>query len=46
MADRQTDDAEKAFRKASKSMSDASTAHVGLQSLRDSIGEDMAKANQ
>ncbi|RXK42022.1 hypothetical protein M231_00743 [Tremella mesenterica] len=39
------DKAEKAYRKASKTLSDTPTAHAGLLALKDNLGGDISRAN-
>ncbi|WWD01096.1 hypothetical protein V866_008034 [Kwoniella sp. B9012] len=40
------DKAEKAFRKASKTLSETSSAHAGLVALKDTLSEDIKRANE
>ncbi|WVQ69777.1 uncharacterized protein L199_007997 [Kwoniella botswanensis] len=40
------DKAEKAFRKASKTLSETSSAHAGLVALKDTLSEDINRANE
>ncbi|TYJ58122.1 hypothetical protein B9479_001218 [Cryptococcus floricola] len=40
------DKAEKAYRKASKTLSDTSNAHAGLQALKDTLGDDINRAHE
>ncbi|WVQ71885.1 hypothetical protein IAR50_001427 [Cryptococcus sp. DSM 104548] len=40
------DKAEKAYRKASKTLSDTSNAHAELQALKDTLGDDITRAHE
>ena len=44
-ATKKHDKAEKAYRKASKSLGESATAHSGLVALKTSLSEDIARAN-